>query len=107
MTEAIALCSEDVDSLGFGAQLLVSTPTRNFAKTVNPAERCYEREVQSTLQSDAIPVKWQAWRGSAPVSLELSQGRYREPLGIREFVAMAVIFCGVAVVRRMQARRTS
>ena len=30
---------------------------------------------------------------------------YREPLGVRELVAMAVIFLGVAVVRRMQSRR--
>ncbi len=31
---------------------------------------------------------------------------YREPLGVREFVAMAIIFLGVAVVRRMQSGRT-
>jgi drug/metabolite transporter (DMT)-like permease len=31
---------------------------------------------------------------------------YREPFGAREAVAMAVIFCGVALVRRMEARRS-
>ena len=30
---------------------------------------------------------------------------YREPLGVRELTAMAIIFLGVAVVRRMQAQR--
>lgn len=32
---------------------------------------------------------------------------YREPLGVRELLAMSVIFLGVAVVRRMQSRRNA
>ena len=41
------------------------------------------------------------------VAVFLGWAVYREPLGLREWAAMAVIFTGVAMVRRASSRQAS